>query len=330
MIRDTDRAMATPADETLRLAMLQALDILDTPAEERFDRLTRLARRLFDVPVAAVSLLDKDRVWFKSCAGADLDAIPREVSFCTHAQNQGEVLLVPDTLLDPRFWANPLVINDPKFRFYVGCPLRLANGAPMGTLCLLDTQPRTFDADDIAALRDLSAMAERELTALSMATTDELTGISNRRGFMALGQQVLAVCRRATRPAALIMFDLDNFKQVNDVYGHAEGDHVLRLFARLLREVFRSSDVIARFGGDEFLVMLTHTDHAEVEAALARFHERLAALNNDPARGYAIHCSIGTLGIDPKQGEALGALLAEVDGLMYVAKHERRVPASGS
>ena len=324
MIRNSNRAMANPADESLRLATLQALNILDTPAEERFDRLTRLARRLFNMPVAAVSLVDMNRVWFKSCAGSELTSVPRDISFCTHALHEGEVLLIPDTLQDPRFSSNPLVVSDPKFRFYVGCPLRLANGALMGTLCLLDTQPRTFDADDITALRDLAVMAERELAALSMATTDELTGISNRRGFLALGQQALAVCSRANRPATLMMFDLDNFKQVNDVFGHAEGDHVLRIFARLLTEVFRSSDVIARFGGDEFLVLLTHTDEAEVHAVQARFDQRLATLNKEHGRSYSIACSIGALGIDPKQGKALGALLAEVDGVMYSAKHKRR------
>ncbi len=316
--------MANPADETLRLATLQALNILDTPAEERFDRLTRLARKLFDMPVAAVSLIDLNQVWFKSCAGAELGAVPRDVAFCTHVLNEGEVLLIPDTLEDPRFSSNPLVVGEPKFRFYVGCPLRMPNGALMGTLCLLDTRPRTFDVDDIAALRDLATMAEHELAALSMATTDELTGISNRRGFLSLGQQALAVCGRGNRPATLMMFDLDNFKRVNDAFGHAEGDHVLRIFARLLTEVFRSSDVIARFGGDEFLVLLTHTDEAEIDAVQARFDERLKALNKEHGRSYSIACSIGTIGIDPKQGKALGALLAEVDGVMYSVKHQRR------
>lgn len=324
MIRNSDHAMAQPANESLRLATLQALKILDTPAEERFDRLTRLARKLFDMPVAAVTLVDLNQVWFKSCAGTDVRSVPRDISFCTHALTEGEVLLIPDTLQDRRFSANPLVVNDPKFRFYAGCPLHAANGMPVGTLCVLDTRPRTFNADDIAALRDLAAMAERELAALSMATTDELTSISNRRGFLVLARQALAACSRAECPATLLMFDLDNFKQVNDAYGHAEGDHALRVFARLLTKVFRSSDVIARLGGDEFLVMLTHTNHDEVRAVLARFHEQLASLNSTNARGYSIACSIGTLGIDPKQGKPLDVLLAEVDKLMYVAKRDRR------
>lgn len=311
-------------DENYRLATLRSLNLLDTPAEERFDRLTRLARRLFDVPVAVVSLVDANRAWFKSCVGMAAESVPREISFCTHALSEGEVLLIPDAKEDPRFSDSPLVVNDPKFRFYVGCPLRMPNGATMGTLCLLDTKPREFADEELVFLRDLAEMAERELAALAMATTDELTGLSNRRGFLALGQQALNVCRRGNRPATLLMFDLDYFKQVNDEFGHAEGDHALKAFARLLTNVFRSSDVIARFGGDEFLVMLTNTTPAELQFVLERFHESLDALNHSNERDYHIACSIGQLGIDTGTLKSLDILLAEADRLMYASKQLRR------
>ncbi len=318
-----DYATST-VDESTRLATLRSLNILDTPAEERFDRLTRLARKLFNVPVAAVSLVDVSRVWFKSCAGMAVEGVPRDISFCAHTLAENEVLLIPDATQDARFADSPLVVNDPKFRFYVGWPLRVADGAPLGTLCLLDTQPREFDADDLASLRDLAEMAERELTALSLATTDELTAISNRRGFLALGKKALGVCSRGNRPATLLMFDLDFFKPVNDEFGHAEGDHVLKTFARLLTEVFRVSDVIARLGGDEFVVMLTNTDQTELRAALERFHLRLSEFNLANDRGYEIRYSVGTLGIDPQQGKSLETLLAEADALMYAVKQNRR------
>ncbi len=312
------------ADESYRLATLRSLNVLDTPAEERFDRLARLARKLFDVPVAAVSLVDSDRTWFKSCFGADVESVPREISFCTHALSESEILMIPDAEADPRFSDNPLVISGPKYRFYVGCPLRMANGAPMGTLCLLDTKPREFAAEDLVFLRDLAEMAERELAALAMATTDDLTGLSNRRGFLALGQQALNVCQRANRPATLLMFDLDYFKRVNDEFGHAEGDQVLRSFSNLLTKVFRSSDVIARLGGDEFLVLLTNTDPDGLQPVLERFHEGLDALNRSHERDYEIACSIGMLGIDVGEQKSLDTLLAEADGLMYASKQLRR------
>ncbi len=311
------------AEESQRLATLHALHILDTAAEERFDRLTRLASKLFDMPVAAVSLLDMNRAWFKSCVGTDVTSVPRDLAFCTHALNEESVLLIPDASKDPRFSSNPLVVNEPKYRFYVGCPLRMPDGSVMGTLCLLDTKPHDFNSDDLASLRDLADMAERELAALSLASTDELTGLSNRRGFMTLGRHALAVCQRARRSAMLMMFDLDHFKQVNDAFGHAEGDQVLKDFAGLLMRVFRSSDVIARWGGDEFLVLLTNTDPTGVHAAVARFREALAQLNREHARSYEIACSVGTLMIDPQQRKSLSSLLAEADALMYEAKRAR-------
>jgi len=311
-------------EEALRLATLRSLNILDTPAEERFDRLTRLACKLFDVPVAAVSLVDVHRAWFKSCAGGDRISVPRDISFCTHALDAGDVLLIPDTTQDPRFADNPLVVNDPKYRFYVGCPLKMSNGTALGTLCLLDTRPRSFDADDLVSLQDLAAMAAYELNALAMASTDDLTGLSNRRGLTALAQQALSMGYRSQAPAILLMFDLDNFKEVNDTFGHAEGDAVLRAFAGLLKRVFRSSDIVSRYGGDEFLVMLPGTHPNDLSAVLRRFHESLDALNRELARGYAIACSIGTLHIDPAQRKPLDTLFAEADALMYAAKAARR------
>src|SRR5438874_9736375 len=110
-------------DEARRIATLHALNILDTPAEERFDRITRAAARLLDVPIAAISLLDTGREWFKSCVGLDLHEVSREASFCAYAIRQDEVFIVRDTRFIPRFANNPLVKSDPHVRFYAGCPL---------------------------------------------------------------------------------------------------------------------------------------------------------------------------------------------------------------
>lgn len=327
---DDDDAAAEPesAEDPRRVATLRSLTMLDTPVDERFDRLTRLACRLFDVPVAAVSLVDANRVWFKSCAGAERVSIPCDLSFCAHFIDAGDVLLIPDATQDPRFANNPLVLNDPHYRFYVGCPLRMADGTVLGALCLLDTQPRTFNADDLVSLQDLAAMAAHELTALSMAITDELTGVHNRRGLRTLGQQALAMCDRAGQSVTLLMFDLDDFKQINDVFGHAEGDLALQAFAAVLKSVFRSSDVVSRFGGDEFLVLLTNVHSDRLSSALARFYQGLEALNHRPQAKYEISCSIGTLGVDPAQRKPLDALLAEADALMYAAKAARRSSVS--
>lgn len=154
-----------PADEPERLRALQALGLLDTPPEERFDRLTRLAAALFAVPIALVSLVDRDRQWFKSRQGLDLAETPREAAFCAHAILGPDVLLVPDAQADPRFADNPLVTGEPRVRFYAGVPLRLPDGSRAGTLCLNDTRPRDLDEKQIGLLRDLGALVERELAA---------------------------------------------------------------------------------------------------------------------------------------------------------------------
>lgn len=313
-----------PANEQLRLHTLRSLNILDTSAEERFDRLTRLARRLFGVPIALVSLVDANRQWFKSCIGLSVTESQREISFCGHAILDDGILMVLDALLDERFHDNPLVTHDPGIRFYAGCPLSVANGGKLGTLCLIDVQPREFGEEDRALLRDLARMAEQELTALQLATMDELTLLSNRRGFSALAQHALNVCKRLDKPATLLLFDLDGFKSINDRFGHAEGDRALSVFAGQLRQSLRDSDVIGRLGGDEFVALLTSTDAAQCNATLARLETAIDAINAHAARGYDIAYSVGTVEFDAQRHDGTAALLAEADNAMYANKASRK------
>jgi phosphoribosyl 1,2-cyclic phosphodiesterase len=154
-----------PDDETRRLTALRRLAILDSEPEERFDRITRIAAAMFDVPIALVSLVDEDRQWFKSCVGLDVQETSRDVAFCAHAILDSNVMVVPDTFLDPRFADNPLVTDEPRLRFYAGYPLTLPDNTRVGTLCILDTRPRELDARKLALLRDLGSLVEREVSA---------------------------------------------------------------------------------------------------------------------------------------------------------------------
>lgn len=313
-----------PPDEDARLAELRSLNVLDTIAEERFDRLTRMARRLFGVDVALVSLVDESRQWFKSCAGMELSETPRDISFCGHAILGDGAFVIPDALQDERFCDNPLVAGPPHVRFYAGCPLRGPGGRKLGTLCIIDSKPRAFSDEDVEMLVDLALMVEREFSAIEWATVDELTGLSNRRGFMMLAQHSLQLCTRQNIPAALVFIDLDHLKQVNDQLGHAEGDWVLVTFAQHLMKAFRSSDVVARLGGDEFLVLLTNHSEAAAEKAMARLQQALDATNEAEARGYDISFSYGLVEFDPKRHHTIGALISEGDSLMYKTKKARR------
>ncbi|RUR55115.1 GAF domain-containing protein [Vreelandella populi] len=157
------RAADKPHNEAQRLAALHALNILDTPLEKSFDRVTQLAREIFDVPIALVSLVDKDRQWFKSRQGLAACETSRSISFCAHAVTQDAPLVVEDTQKDTRFNANPLVSSSPFIRFYAGHPLRLEGDLPIGTLCIIGQQPRRFSAREQRILEGLAQQIEELL-----------------------------------------------------------------------------------------------------------------------------------------------------------------------
>lgn len=152
-----------PCDEEIRLQALRELLLLDTPAEERFDRLTRFAMNEFDVPMATVSLVDRDREWFKSNFGLDQLETPRDVSFCGHAILERQTLVVPDALRDERFRDNPLVVGPPWIRFYAGAVLRMPWGPAVGTLCIMDRRPRQLDRLGLSILCSLRDLVVDEL-----------------------------------------------------------------------------------------------------------------------------------------------------------------------
>ena len=314
---------ATPVDETQRLRALHGLRILDTDAEERFDRITRLARQMFEVPIALVSLVDADRQWFKSRPGLEACQTGRDISFCGHAIIHEQPLCVANALLDPRFADNPLVSGPPYIRFYAGYPVHSPNGARIGTLCIIDHTPRELTAVDLQALADFAAMVDREVSLLSLATVDELTHLANRRGLLEIGAHALALCARNSTPAALVAFDLDGFKAINDKFGHAEGDTVLRTFGSLLLKHFRSSDVVARLGGDEFCVLTSGATEAAAGASLARFaatfsESELARMHRD------LSWSCGVVEYSRATNHSLPQLLQAADARMYTAKGETK------
>ena len=311
----------TRIDETNRLAQLRSLALLDTDSEERFDRVTRLAQRLFGVPIALVSFVDADRQWFKSRQGLDVQETPRESSFCAHAILGDEVMQVEDATTDPRFAENPLVLGAPEIRFYAGAPIEGPGGAKLGTLCIIDREPRELSASDMKLLQDLAEMVEREIAAVHLSTGDDLTGLTNRRGFELLGAAILDICRAREIPATLAYLDLDEFKLINDRLGHDAGDGALREFAGLLGDAFRGSDVVARIGGDEFAVMLIGA--ANGKEAITRLRQGLTTHNARAAATYRLWASAGVAVFDPHSSESLEQLAARADALMFEDKRRR-------
>ena len=230
-------------NEAIRLDELQRLGILDTAQEERFDRYTKPARRLFDMPIVLVSLVDSNRQWFKSRVGLAATETPRDISFCGHAILEEQPLIIEDASADKRFHDNPLVTTDPNIRFYAGCPVKGPDGHPLGTICLIDREPRVFSDSDIESLKDIGDMYE--------------------------------------------------FKQINDNFGHHEGDRALQAFANLLLETFRDSDVVARLGGDEFCALLTGTNASNAEIGVTRLTEATATFNREAMLGFPLLFSAG-------------------------------------
>src|ERR1700742_3306350 len=254
------------AREQDRLAALDHYDVLDTPQEEAFDRVTRLVRSIFGVSMSTVTLIDGHRQWFKSQQGMDTSETERGPALCNFAINYSRPLVVPDTLADHRFSANPFVVGAPFIRFYAGIALRSPDGHAVGTLCAMDDRPRTFDNAQLAILVDLAKTVTSELELRTLATRDALTGALSRRALREEFSRAISLARRHRFELSCIFFDLDHFKAVNDTHGHGVGDLVLRACVEASRGELRATDTIGRFGGEEFAVLLPHTG---AKAALA-------------------------------------------------------------
>jgi GAF domain-containing protein len=158
------RVPALPDNEAERLAALYELLILDTPPEERFNKIVAFAANEFEAPIVLVSLIDEHRQWFKANYGLDAQETGRDISFCGHAILQPDIMVVPDAAADERFANNPLVTGYPNIRFYAGAPLAMPSGHRIGTLCVIDSKPRQFDTVALAIMASLRDLIVQELS----------------------------------------------------------------------------------------------------------------------------------------------------------------------
>lgn len=452
-----------PANETQRLAALHQIKLLDTPDDPVFDRVTRLATRLLNVPIATVTLIDADRQWIKSRVGTDTRETTRKVAFCSHTIAEGAPLVVEDARQDPRFSANPFVDCENGIRFYAGIPIFSSEGYALGSLCVVDTQPRHLHEDELAALKDLTdilndeirlrehltreqqrrAISQRELDALHRnleeqierrtrelnlviesaydayisadenhrvldwnraaaamfgwsrqealgqslqalifphgvpeyddatpievnacrrdgretpaevrmkslrvegkhryslflhditerrqleqlrdreAREDALTQLPNRRALDERLLDAMARARRLQQPLAVLFLDLDGFKAVNDDHGHAVGDELLRDIAKRLRHSVRETDYVARWAGDEFVIVL----EGMAPEAIQGLSEKLILTIEAPIQlgemSLYVSTSIGVASYTPASNETAQELLKRADVAMYEAK----------
>lgn len=320
-----------PDNEAERLAAVHAYKILDTAPEVEFDVTTRIAASLFNVPIALVALMDRDRLWFKSRHGLDVAQLDREIAFCAHAiVRPDELLVIDDLRKDARFDHNPLVHSGPGIRFYAGAPLRDPNGLALGTLAVLSTEPRQFDAVHRALLSDLSVSVmtaiesrHRALSLRQMATTDPLTGLANRIQFQSALALELRQAHQAGQSIAVLYLDLDGFKGVNDSLGHGAGDAVLREVARRLSDSLRNGETLARMGGDEFaIVMRGGVDLRGAQALADRIVEALRLPVVLPGgENVPVGVSIG-IAMQEARVADVPSLVEQADHALYKAKSQ--------
>lgn len=320
----------TPSNEALRQQAVRTYEILDTQPEVDFDTLTRVAAQVFNTPAAVIGLMDADRLWFKSQVGLGVAQLDRQIAFCAYAiMNPDEALVVEDLQHDPRFQDNPLVTQQPNLRFYAGVPLIDRHGYALGTIAVVDTQPRAFSVAQCNLLRDLSTLV---ITALEsrhranlltkLAMTDSLTGLANRVNFERTLTAELAHARRTGEAFTVLYMDLDNFKDVNDTFGHAAGDEVLREVAQRMAKQVRAEDLLVRLGGDEFGVFMRQSAEDSVVSLTTRIVEAVSVpITLSSGKRVSVGISIGiatyTDNIDTS------TLLAKADQALYEAKRNR-------
>lgn len=261
-----------PANEAERQQALDRLELLDTPADPCLDAMTRLARDMFGVQTALVTLVDRDRQWFKSRQGLDVAETPRSLSYCSYAVCTDMPLFINDSETDERFCGSEIAERNPGARFYAGWPLHDAEGMALGTFCLADPKARRLNARQKAQLRDIAYLAENHLRlqhssqqaaelrdALDReqrkSMLDPLTQLWNRAGLLHFLPLQRAAAERIGLHLGLIYCDLDHFKQVNDRHGHDGGDRVLWESARRMSASVRPQDVVTRNGGEEFVII---------------------------------------------------------------------------
>lgn len=340
---------ALPEDEAERIEELAASQLLDSEPETAFDDVAELASLLCGTPMALVSLVDRERQWFKARVGVDLKETPRRQSFCAHAiLSPADIFVVPDAREDVRFHDNPLVTDDPHVRFYAGVPLKGPSGHALGTLCVLDTEPHVLTQMQRRQLKQLAGQLEVQLQLREMlwqkelllqenqyyqrkleqanrkleeqSLTDALTGLRNRRDLDRRIREEIERAKRHNTPLSVAMIDIDNFKRFNDQYGHIAGDAILRRVSRLLQENSRSGDYLSRNGGDEFVAILPDTDLQGGRELMQRFCD---LVNQYSWKTEPVTVSVGLAEFDDDCADRR-ALIEAADKALYQSKRSGR------
>ena len=317
-------AYPIPADEVQRLRELERYGVIGSPSDEHFDRIVELASLIFAVPISAISLVEKHRQWFLCQRGLEASETPREQAFCAHAIAGDAVMVVPDALEDPRFQSNPLVTDPPHIRFYAGAPLSTPDGHNLGTLCVIDRQPRQPSDQQLRQLTLLSELVMREIELRRLARTCPVTGLPTRQTFLSIADSEIGRARQQGHPLSLLCIDIDNLRLINNRWGHAAGDRLLRDLVQLLQHTLRPQDYAARLGDGEFALLLVGMAGREALALAERLREAVTHLPGVHSQSdFSLHISGGLTGLSSADLHS-DALLSRAERALDLAKGNGR------
>lgn len=309
-------------DEQQRLKALYALGLLDTRPETAYDRVVRLVARHFDVPFAALALVDASRVWLKAAQGNVVVEYGRDGSVCSAVLKQGDLLVVEGNTA-ARCEESAAVATTAPLRFLAACALQPGEGQRVGALWIADTRLQKLDGARQQALRDFAAIVSEMLNVLQRSAQDPLTGMANRRGFLLMARQNLAFCSRQGCPATLLLLDVAGLKTINDRYGRDEGDLALLALADILAKTFRGSDSVARLEGDRFAVFLSNVKAVQASLLFNRIVNLLDRYNRQVERGYDLGCNSTLAEFSVSRHGSLERLLEEAEAEMQLLKSSR-------
>lgn len=299
-----------PRFEQLKSEVLQRYRILRSEGIHDADHIAQATSLALGAPIVIAALNERYRTWYRSSHGVSENLFDSLQAFCSSANLSDEVFAIADARLDPYFSREAAVTGSPNVVFFAGTPLNDPDGKRLGSLCIIDSQPRTLAPEEVNLLKSMAHIISQDICARSagryavqdlidsekercalydLAVTDPLTKTLNRRAFFRFAEREVLRAQRHKHPISVLMFDIDHFKRVNDIHGHAIGDEVIVQLSRLVADSIRDTDLLGRLGGEEFGLILPETG---IEAALL-----LANRLREAAKGLRFKSAEGEFGV---------------------------------
>lgn len=306
-----------PYDEEERLEAVSRLNVMNGDSEERFDRIIRIAQRMFAVPMADFSIIDANHQLYQSTSGFSATKIERDMSMASYALLKNGVFVVPDTLKDERFAGNPLVVSQPKIRFYASYPIRVKSGQRVGALSIADREPRSLSAHDQSVFRDLAEMIENELAFMEVSQFDRTTQMSINDGFFNIAEQSLRMCERSKNPAVAVVFDVKKVQSANEDDNDFDRDKHVKVFANQLRHFFRKSDIVGRLGSEEFTALLINAKSEHVDEIVRKLQSSIDIYNREAGGKNQVVFHHASAEFDPEHPVSSNALVRMANSALH-------------